>query len=861
VKFFSSKRRVTAAAALVLLTLFMLRPGGSRLKSRITGSLSAALGRSVEIGSVHIRLLPRPGFDLENLIIYDDPAFGSEPMLRAAEVTAALRLASLVRGRIEVARLDLTEPSLNLVQGENGRWNLEALLERSARIPLAPTAKTKSEARPGFPYIEASSARINFKNGQEKTSYALTNADFSLWQDSENTWGVRLLAQPFRSDLSLNDTGLLRVNGTWQRANSLRETPLEFQVEWDRPQLGQLTKFFTGRDSGWRGTVQFDATLTGTPAKLQISSDASIQDFRRYDISTGQALRLAAHCNGKYSSADRIFHEVLCDAPGGDGQITLKGEVGLPGSHYYAVQLGADKFPASAALALVQHAKRNLPADLAAEGLVRGSFSIRKGTKDSSAELNGQGEISDFSLASARNKSAIGPENIPFTLGNGESSQQRSRSKAARKSFVDLKFPNSSYLEVGPFSVALGHGVPVKVDGWFSRSAYRFAIAGEAEVARTLTVARMLGFAATSAQAEGASQLDLLIAGSWATEDSAGASGFIAPQVTGNAKLREVRVGMAGIDEAVVVSSADLQLAPTGVRVTKLNAHAANAVWTGTIDMPRGCGTPDACSIHFDIGAKEVVLDDLSKWINPGPKSRPWYGMLTSNAPAKLSIWKSLRASGRVTTNHLLIRGFEATHLSADVALDHGKLRISDVAADFLGGKYRGEWNANFGVKPAIWTGSGGFTGVDLAQATDAGKGAWSAGTGAGSYQIKTSNTPGDFWQSAEGTLRFDIRDASVPGIVLIEDAGPLKVASFAGLANLHTGTFEINNAQLDSSSGKFGVAGTASFTREIDLRLTRRIGSASLSGYTIAGNLDDPNVTPTPAPQTQAQLKSESPK
>ena len=66
-KTFSSKRRVAAMAALVLLALFLFRPGASRLKSRIISSLGNALGRSVDLSSVHVRLLPRPGFDLENL--------------------------------------------------------------------------------------------------------------------------------------------------------------------------------------------------------------------------------------------------------------------------------------------------------------------------------------------------------------------------------------------------------------------------------------------------------------------------------------------------------------------------------------------------------------------------------------------------------------------------------------------------------------------------------------------------------------------------------------------------------------------------------------------------------------------------
>src|SRR5262249_44318560 len=153
---------------------------------------------------------------------------------------------SLLRGRLDIARLELTEPSLNLVRREDGRWNLEALLERSARTPLAPTSKSKSEPRPGFPYIEVSSGRINFKSGQEKKPYALTNADFSLWQASEDTWGVRLRAEPLRTDVGLSDTGVLRMNGRWQRAGSLRETPLQFRLEWERAQLGQLTKLVSG---------------------------------------------------------------------------------------------------------------------------------------------------------------------------------------------------------------------------------------------------------------------------------------------------------------------------------------------------------------------------------------------------------------------------------------------------------------------------------------------------------------------------------------------------------------------------------------------------------------------------------------
>jgi uncharacterized protein involved in outer membrane biogenesis len=70
-KLFLSKRRVVIAAVVILLGLFLVRPGVSRLKARIANSIGRAVARPVEIGAVHLRFLPQPGFDLENLVISD----------------------------------------------------------------------------------------------------------------------------------------------------------------------------------------------------------------------------------------------------------------------------------------------------------------------------------------------------------------------------------------------------------------------------------------------------------------------------------------------------------------------------------------------------------------------------------------------------------------------------------------------------------------------------------------------------------------------------------------------------------------------------------------------------------------------
>ena len=843
-KIFSSRRRLAVAAALVLLLLFLVRPGASRLKSRIITSLSAAVGRPVDLGSVHIRLLPRPGFDLENLVVYDDPAFGSEPMLRASEVTADLRLSSLLRGRLEVAKLDLTEPSLNLVHRAGGGWNLQGLLERAAHTPLAPTGKIRSEPRPIFPYIEGSSGRINFKNGPEKKPYALTNADFSLWQESENEWGLRLKALPFRSDMNLNDTGQLQVIGTWQRAGTFRDTPLQFDVEWARAQLGQITKFFTGNDRGWRGDIRFDATVTGTPALLKISSTVIADDFRRYDITSGTSLHLAGRCDGEYRTQEHEFHQIACSAPVGAGLLTITGDAGLPGGHrWYALAMKVQDVPAGAIGALVRRAKKDLPEDLMLEGTLRGKLSISENAgPGAKSSVEGRGEIEGLRVSSASDKVELGPVTVPIVMTGPTASVPRDRLK--------MRSSQHAQLELGPFTIEKSHPGAAVAHGWVDRAGYRFTVLGDAEVGRTLRVARMFGLRAINSAAEGTAQLNLQIAGSW--QGQGGTAAFAGPQVTGSTKLRNLRFGLRGAGEPVEISSAELQFSPDEVRVGKLNVKAAGTIWKGSFEMPRGCGTPENCPVRFQLNADEISLNEVNDWAYPSPKSRPWYRLGSARpVPSLLArVW----ASGRVTADRFVLRGVLVSRLSANVSLNAGRLEVSSLDAELLGGAYRGKWQADFGVKPAVCSGSGNVTGISLAGVSRLMKDDWVEGTAGATYEIR-GPCAADFWQSSEGTLQVTVADGSLPHVLFGENAETLKVRKFTAKARLHGGTFEVSDGKLDSPEGTYEVSGAATLQREIDFKIARVPAGAGINAYTITGTLAEPHVAPVSGTE-QARLK-----
>ncbi len=828
-KIFSSKRRVAAIAALVLLALFLFRPGASWLKSRIITSLSSALGRSVDLGAVHMRLLPRPGFDLDNLVVYDDPAYSSEPMLRASEVTADLRISSLLRGRIEVAKLDLTEPSLNLVHRAGGGWNLQSLLERTARTPMAPTGKKKAGARSGFPYIEGSSGRINFKNGPEKKPYALTNADFAFWQDSENVWGMRLKAQPFRSDMNLNDTGLLQVDGTWQRSGLFIETPLEFSVEWSKAQLGQLTKFFTGNDKGWRGDIRLDATVTGTPAALKISSAVVADDFRRNDIPSDKPLRLAARCEVEYSTHEHQFRDIACNAPVGKGLITLAGDAGLPGSPQYHLDLIADDVPATALAVLAQHVKKDLPQDLTLDGSLKGKLSMSSDSAERRLRTQGQAEITGLHATSASEKAEFGPITVPIVVARAESQGIRA--------------------DFGPFALERGRAGAATVRGWADRSGYAFTASGDAEVGRSLRIARIFGLRPLRTTAEGTVQMSLQIAGSWAAENGLG--GFASPEITGSAKLRNLHFNLRAGGEPVEVAFAEMQLSPNEIRVGKVNARAAGSAWKGSLQLPRGCGHPENCPIHFQLTTDQFSLNEATTWANP--KNRPWYRVLTNAQPAP-SLLTHLSASGRLSADHLVIRGVSASKLSANIAINAGKLELSSIDAELLGGNHRGKWKADFSVKPPLCSGSGTLTGISLASISRLMNDDWVEGTSSTAYDVRGACTA-DFWQSLDGTLRVSVADGSLRHVFLQDNTEILKIRNLTAQVRLHNAKIDVTDGTLDSTEGQYELSGTATLKREIDFKMTR-IPAGSGTAYTVNGTLAEPHVAPLNAAE-QAQLKS----
>ena len=273
-----------AVALLIALVITPPLLNVNRLRRRIATSMSQSLGRPVHLDSVTLNVLPVPGFTLQNLVVDEDPAFGSEPVLSAYTVKASLRASSLWRRQVEFGTIRFEQPSVNLVRRADGRWNFESILLHAAQEDAAPTAQSKPGPAPRFPYIEATGARLNVKLGDEKMPAALTEADFALWLPSPQQWKVRIEAKPARTDTNVSDTGVLTVEATLEKAARLEDVPIEVTAAWRQAPLGEATRVLTGSDAGWRGDVDMTATLHGTLGDAVLSGNLKLGHLRRTEF-------------------------------------------------------------------------------------------------------------------------------------------------------------------------------------------------------------------------------------------------------------------------------------------------------------------------------------------------------------------------------------------------------------------------------------------------------------------------------------------------------------------------------------------------------------------------------------------------
>jgi hypothetical protein len=822
---------VLAIAAIVLPPFINI----GRYKGRVVESMSNALGRPVTADSLELRVLPQPGFYLENVSVGDDPAYSSEPILHAEEVTAYLRISSLWRGRMEIARLNLRYPSLNLVQREDESWNLESLLWKASRTQAAPTTAGPTSNRTRFPYIEVSNGRINFKQGLEKSVFSFTEADFTLLSPAEDQWRMRITARPVRTDMPVTDTGTVKAEFTMHRAPMLRDAPMKGSVSWERVQLGNLTRLIYGEDRGWRGALDASAQFNGTPGSLKFTTAARLREFRRYNIGTTDAASLSSTCSGELNISQNQLQNSECIFPIDGGVFKVRGMVrGLQNPHY-DLALTAEALPVQALLNVARQTKPDLPEDLSAKGTVTANF-FAQHMSDKPSDWVGVLEIKDFVLHS----SVLGKD-LAVAKATATANTVEAKTRPHGR-YAPLAAPVRA-LVLKSLDLPLGGNTPAAVDGMFDDQRFSLHMKGETRIERLQQFARAIGVGVPKIALIGAASTDITIGAHWID--------FANPGVSGSAQLKNVRAEIPGLSVPLEIAAARVEMDGQRLTVRNATASAGKITLTGGASFPRSCTADTPCESTLDLTTDEFNPERWNEVLNPRLKKQPWYRLL-GTADESNNVIANLHANGHFAARRITLAASNGTGLDTAFSIADGKLNLKNMRAELFGGTVSGDWTIDFTGSEPKYEGEGSATKLQVEKLAPLLKANLGTGTVGLSYKLGMTGYDAD---ALAKSTRAQAEFTWSGGTLRISPDGktPMRVLTGEGKATLEDSGWKIDASKWKTPSGIYQLKGTASRDAVLALEFTGENGSV----WKLSGTLLKPQLSTPPAPQpTQASRK-----
>lgn len=845
-----TRTRVYVAIVVTIALGFLLPPtvNLNYFRGRLSQSLSRSLGRQVSIQDVHLRLLPMPGFTFRRLQISDDDEFGGEPILQTAEddgqnSAATLRLTSLWQGRLEIASVSLTRASLNLARAPDGHWNLERLINRAAQVPSAPTSKKKAESRARFPYIELQESRINFKFGAEKKPFALSEAEFALWLAAENRWNVRLKAVPLRTDESISDTGVIRISGSFDRADQFSRTPFHFQTNWERAEVSAITRIARGHDAGWRGTVDLDGEFKGTPGDFTARLNANIDEFRRYDIARPASFDVRVSCNQRFRAeatestvADQLGFQ--CKVPFEAGMLTAEGEVHPLGkSPDFSVRLFASQVPISTLVRAILHAKSTLPDDLTGDGVIDGGWFIER---TAGSPIMWQGAVT-ASKAVLRSQ-ALGPSLIfsrPVVVDFLRASSSIG-AKPTRKAPLPAAV---SRAVIEPFTLNIGGDV--QVSAAFDPNGYRLDVNGPVDWQRLMQIARTIGLHPPPNDLQGMGVLTAQYSGEWRR--------FGPPIVTGQAQIRSAAMSLRGFSEPLRVSSGTLKFDGPSFSAERIDGvfPRSGFAFVGNFSGTRECERHIVCNVSFSLQTDDLREAALVQLLSP-PSSAISLPFFNSGRQFEARWLLEVPANGSIAAQLLTIRKFQAKNVAAQLQVADGKVLVRHWTGDFLGGRHDGESAFDFSAaRPAI-TATGSLQHAQMERMDDTLDQQVGTGLFDLDYRLTMSGISLDqLAASASGSGQFAWHDGTMPTVRAEgEHSPPLGFSAWTGHFTLAQERIALENTKMTSTSGVREVSGEISFSRQWNLKFVRANGS----GFVASGSLGNPTILYEPAKLAEAR-------
>jgi len=236
------------------------------------------MGRALTFEQLRLDLWGGLGLSVSQLRVAEDPRFAAAPFIQTKELKMRLRLLPLLLGHVEVKKLILDEPEIQIIRNEAGNLNLLALA--IAKEPQRETKEKRTQGTPRFlvSSIRVANGKIHYvdRSSKEPVEMLVRNVDLDL-QGLALTGKaeIKLTANLFEAqgqNVSVEGRiGPLRGGSEWV------EQPVDLKVRADPLLLPQLARALPSLRKkadfylGITGPVTLKARLLGTIQRPRIT--------------------------------------------------------------------------------------------------------------------------------------------------------------------------------------------------------------------------------------------------------------------------------------------------------------------------------------------------------------------------------------------------------------------------------------------------------------------------------------------------------------------------------------------------------------------------------------------------------------
>ena len=621
----------------------------------IRSALERGLGRKVEInGPIRFSLIGR-GFSIDQVVIHEDPAVGSEPFAYVGTLEGTLRIVPLLRGRFEFARLHLVEPSVNLAKARSGGWNAQPLLDQI----LA------SAGGGAFPEISMSAGRLNFRLGERKSAYYLGDAELKMDAASDRELSLYIEGEPARTDRGLRGFGRFSGRGRVLLIPG-KEPALNLNLNLTRSPVGELMMLSLGRGSDLQGFFSARATLTGPLSNMALKGRLQIEELERFSWLWASASGPGLDWEGTLNLPGQLIDiRTVNQRAGLPVKARLRG-VDLMGAPRWSLLANVADAPAESVQPLITELGFKVPGGFQWKGALNGAIGFDAGN----------GWNGEFSLSSG-SVSAAGAEVASFDQ-------------------VLVKV-EPGRLQLMPATFRIPNQDAVRLEGEYETTAASSQLRMQSAGVSLRHLKSLLPLLAEPRE------LPLLNrggAGRWKGTLQLTASANGDPVWQADGEVRGMKLAVPGLAAELELERAQLRWSPQELSIPALEGRIGGVSLTASFRERAGVRRTQQLNLNLD----EVRASELEEMLLPALRRRSGFLVRTLGIGAnELPEWMSgRRLQGEVRIAHLEADDTAADNVFFRFYWQGASVTLSDIAAQAGGGSFSGQIEASLsGAEPA----------------------------------------------------------------------------------------------------------------------------------------------------------------